>query len=132
MNDYSHYTILVYFNKAVYSLESANVIDREYNSIDWQLKNWGTEGNAFGTKVIWDSQQIIFQTAWDVPRPIAAVLYELFPDIEFEWRYAGLECGINAGIITNKNKELASRSFEDLSEEAYKAYWDCWEHCCVY
>lgn len=67
----------------------------------WSIQNWGTKWNAYNQSR--DGNSIRFDTAWSTPEPIFRKLAELFPNSEFEVKFADEDIGNNCGIVTYKN-----------------------------
>jgi hypothetical protein len=92
----------------------------------WQIDNWGTKGNACECYI--NSNYICYQTAWSFSEPILEKLSELFPNVEFLFKYADedLGCNCGSGVATNGNV-----TFDDLSEnesmELAITLWGCEE-----
>ena len=83
----------------------------------WNRENWGTKWNSTGSKVDWNNghASIEFDTAWNVPRPIAVAFGNKFK-IDFILKY--FDEGSNfwgieeykvrpKGFITRKSKRLS-------------------------
>lgn len=81
----------------------------------WQIENWGTKWNAYdlSRKRYYDypadtnydirTSTIVFDTAWNTPRPVFDALFAKFPDLTFEIHYADEAIGENCGIIRGKS-----------------------------
>lgn len=91
---------------------------------NWQVDNWGTKWNAneslFFGNLVW------FQTAWSFAEPILKKLSELFPKVEFFFKYADEDLGNNCGSGVATNGEVM---FDNLSEndgmELAITLWGC-------
>ncbi len=86
---------------------------------DWSVKYWGTKWNSCKNHI--DDNEIIFATAWSLPKPVMIRLSEIFPDVEFELWY--MDEGWNfAGHKTYRNGNLTGEypvaSFKDK-----EAFW---------
>ncbi|PQO47409.1 hypothetical protein C5Y93_05025 [Blastopirellula marina] len=55
------------------------------NWYDWNIQNWGTKWNAYGTEDQGDNC-LYFETAWSSPVPVLEALSWLFPELRFEMR----------------------------------------------
>ena len=57
------------------------------NWYDWNNSNWNTKWNACHTDLDKESDtkcRIFFDTAWDFPYPVIDVMYDKYPNLEFE------------------------------------------------
>lgn len=57
----------------------------------WSIQHWGTKWNACHQEVLEQRPgyfELRFDTAWDMPQPIADKLFEMFPDLEISWSWA--------------------------------------------
>jgi hypothetical protein len=107
-------------------------IAQQCGSIDWyhwRISNWGTKWNAYETDIDScrdGSVELYFCTANDGVIPIIEKLVEMFPNLEFFYKYAdeviACNCGEAYGVYGN-----ASFNFtEDDSDEAMALYIECW------
>lgn len=91
---------------------------------NWQVDNWGTKWNANDSYVI--SNYISYQTAWCFSEPILKKLSELFPNVEFLFKYADEDIGSNCGSGVATNGKVI---FDDLSDndsiELAITLWGC-------
>lgn len=69
----------------------------------WQINNWGTKWNACETLFFNDGSGVVFQTAWSFCYPVIKKLSELFPEVEFAFRYADEDIGNNCDSGVAKN-----------------------------
>lgn len=90
----------------------------------WQVDNWGTKWNANDSYII--SNYISYQTAWSFSEPILKKLSELFPNVEFIFKYADEDLGYNcgSGVATNGNVMFDDLSDNDSMELAI-TLWGC-------
>lgn len=89
-----------------------------------RLSKWGTEHNAFNTRISNRNNKIFFDTAWSHPRPIYIELSKKNPCTLFKIEYASEDLGYNCGKIFIENgkifnEKLASRK---QSKEARKKW----------
>lgn len=80
-------------------LEWKDLPEDGYNhgGYEWCIANWGTKWNAY--EIGFDCDAILFQTAWNTPRPIWAEISKRFPDLELVVEYADEDRGSNCGIL---------------------------------
>ena len=98
----------------------------------WSIESWGTKWNSYDNDFS-KLNTVNFKTAWSMPEPIMKKLSELFPKVEFEWKWADEDKGNNCGIWTFENGELFCDKLENGSNEAYCLYIDCWgKSKCLY
>lgn len=93
------------------------------NWLDWNTKHWGTKWGAYSIKP-GEPNQVIFDTAWSFPEPVAQKLATIFPDIEILWYWADEDTGCNTGKAHLKNGECWTYSPENNSMKAYEIYFD--------
>lgn len=60
----------------------------------WNIQNWGTKWNAYGTERISDTE-VRFDTAWSHPIPVIEALTTEFPAETIEIKYADEDLGYN-------------------------------------
>ena len=77
----------------------------------WANERWGTKWNAYDQKD--DGETISFDTAWSTPLPVLEALSMLFPDVQFNVRYADEDLGHNVGEFTLLGGECV---YEDIPE----------------
>lgn len=102
---------------------------REYpylNWFDWRVDNWGTKWNACECYI--NSNYIYYQTAWSFSEPILKKLSELFPNVEFLFKYADedLGCNCDSGVAT-KGEVIFDNLNEYDSMELAITLWGCEE-----
>ena len=90
---------------------------------NWRIDNWGTKWNACDSDVFINT--IYFDTAWSFAAPVIGKLSELFPDIDFFFKYADEDIGRNCGSGTASKGDLVYDSLTefDTMELAIKI-WD--------
>lgn len=85
---------------------------------DFNIKNWGTKWNAYNCKITCEESWKIcfeFQTAWSIPRPIIAKLFELFK-AELDIVYLGVcEGGWFAEMMWNEGSEVKTCDVNGIS-----------------
>lgn len=71
---------------------------------EWNIEHWGTKWDAydFDEYAKYD-KEFSFQTAWTTPIPIIEALSRMFPDVEFNVRYADEDIGSNLGQFLMKD-----------------------------
>lgn len=79
---------------------------------EWCVSHWGTKWDAY--EIGEDYDAILFNTAWNTPRPIWAELSKRFPELYLKVEYASEDRGSNCGTLTYLNGELIG--FEDMSK----------------
>lgn len=90
----------------LHSKKHSLCLDKEIPYLDWyswQMDNWGTKWNACETAFFNDGSGVAFETAWSFCCPILKKLSELFPTVEFAFRYADEDIGCNCDSGTAKN-----------------------------
>lgn len=67
----------------------------------WHNKYWGTKWDAYdgGTWIHPEEVECYFNTAWSAPYPIYEQLAKLYPNFEWEVRYADESITENSGVI---------------------------------
>lgn len=126
---------LIDFNKIIPQpdnifLESLGEKEREQcaregrpNWYDWNTKNWGTKWGAYAIKP-GEHNQVIFETAWSFPEPVAHALAARFPNVNMQWDYADEDTGCNAGRAKLEEGKLWIWSPPDNSKDAYDIAFD--------
>jgi hypothetical protein len=105
--------------------EAQKALDNEklYGHRDWygwSRDNWGTKWNAYSQELREDGV-IKFETAWSTPEPVICALSRMFPDAQFDVRYADEDFGHNVGEYTYVDGEIVEESQpEGGSDEAYE------------
>ena len=105
--------------------EAAKALENEkiYGHRDWYSwtrDNWGTKWNAYSQELREDGV-IKFETAWSTPEPVICALSRMFPDAQFDVRYADEDFGHNVGEYTYIDGEMVEESQpEGGSDEAYE------------
>lgn len=77
-----------------------------FNWYDWHWDNWGTKWNSCDayTERGTDTKLIVsFNTAWSFPEPIWRKLADLFPNANFDVRFADEDLGNNCGYFYAKD-----------------------------
>ena len=104
--------------------EAQKALDNEklYGHRDWygwSRDNWGTKWNAYSQELREDGV-IKFETAWSTPEPVICALSRMFPDAQFDVRYADEDFGHNVGEYTYVDGEMVEGGQpEGGSDEAY-------------
>jgi Ferredoxin-like domain in Api92-like protein len=105
--------------------EAAKALENEkiYGHRDWYSwtrDNWGTKWNAYSQELREDGV-IKFETAWSTPEPVICALSRMFPDAQFDVRYADEDFGHNVGEYTYVDGEMVEGGQpEGGSDEAYE------------
>lgn len=108
---------------------------RGWNWYDWNIKNWGTKWNTYGTER--NGNIITFDTAWSSPVPIMERLHEICRTYHVTCKitYADEDSGYNTGFYYLGGKDgVDCADYENNSPQAWEAYrkthpW--WEECYV-
>lgn len=70
---------------------------------EWRLKKWGTKWNSYDFTVDLDGNDgvftIWFNTAWSAPHEVIRALFDRFPTVSIDHRWADEDIGRNCGII---------------------------------
>lgn len=100
---------------------------------DWCITNWGTKWNAYENKQL-DADTIVFETAWNAPRPVIVKLARMYSGAEIEHWWADEDTGSNDGYAKYSGGETVEFvEYESCSHEAYATYVLCWgESECLY
>ena len=96
---------------------------------DWRISNWGTKWNAYETDIDCPcdgSIELHFQTANDGVIPIIEKLVEMFPNLEFFYKYADEVIACNCGEAYGVDGNASFNFTEDDSDEAMALYIECW------
>ena len=96
---------------------------------DWRISNWGTKWNAYETDTDCPcdgSVELHFQTANDGVIPIIEKLVEMFPNLEFFYKYADEVIACNCGEAYGVDGNASFNFTEDDSDEAMALYIECW------
>lgn len=93
------------------------------NCYDWSICNWGTQWNTMYSEAIGD--KIYFHAANNFPEPVIKHLSEIFPDVEFEYKYADEDLGTNCGFGSIKDGVYECGDFE-TENDAMKFSIDMW------
>lgn len=96
---------------------------------DWSLHNWGTKWNAYNSKI--ESQEnntlvITFDTAWVGVTELISKLVQMFPQLDFIYKYADEDYYNNCGYAEGNAKEFNIMCIPDQSNQSKKIYNDCW------
>ena len=95
----------------------------ENNWYDWSLSNWNTKWNSYGYGDLppAEDDEIVFETAWEPPKPVIYALSKMYPDVQFGHAWADEELGFNVGEITYGDGEELSHDVPiGGSKEAYE------------
>jgi hypothetical protein len=98
---------------------------------DWRIQNWGTKWNAYYTSTgDMDDETtytIYFQTAWSHPYPVLEKLVSMFPELEFDYKFADEDFSYNTGTGYGREGMLTMYYPNGGSDEAVKLYIECWD-----
>ena len=97
---------------------------------DWRINNWGTKWNAYDTDVDCcgdGSVELYFYTANHGAIPVIKKLVEMFPDLEFTYKYADEISPYNCGEGYGVDGRVSFKFAEDGSDEAMALYIECWQ-----
>ena len=98
---------------------------------DWRLQNWGTKWNAYHTSTgdMDDENKytLYFQTAWSHPYPVLEKLVSMFPELEFDYKFADEDFSYNTGTGYGREGMLTMYYPNGGSDEAVKLYIECWD-----
>jgi hypothetical protein len=99
---------------------------------DWRIQNWGTKWNAYSTYVMetaYTTEYVIFfQTAWNGVEPIIEKLVSMFPELDFDYKYAEEDFSYNTGQGCSNGEGSLSMAYPNGgSDEAVALYIECWE-----
>ena len=105
--------------------------EREYGAkdwYDWRCANWGTKWNAYSSdiNIISDSSvEISFDTAWAGVPDLIRKLTEMYPNLNFEYKFADEDMGYNTGVGYTDEDGFTFYYNEPESEEAMATYAEC-------
>lgn len=98
---------------------------------DWSVNNWGTKWNAYSTSTgdMDDENKytLYFQTAWSHPYPVLEKLVSMFPELEFDYKFADEDFSYNTGTGYGREGMLTMYYPNGGSDEAVKLYIECWD-----
>ena len=98
---------------------------------DWRIQNWGTKWNAYCTTTgdmdDENTYTIYFQTAWSHPYPVLEKLVSMFPELEFDYKFADEDFSYNTGTGCGSEGVLTMYYPNGGSDEAVQLYIECWE-----
>ena len=129
------------FLSAIAGLERGETLDIDFEKIaptpecvskdwyDWRISNWGTKWNAYETDIDCPcdgSIELHFQTANNGVIPIIEKLVEMFPNLEFVYKYADEVIACNCGEAYGVDGNASFNFTEDDSDEAMALYIECW------
>ena len=121
---------LKYFNKGeeIYKMYEKYGATSWY---DWSCNNWGTKWNAYSTSTgDMDDETtytIYFQTAWSHPYPVLEKLVSMFPELEFDYKFADEDFSYNTGTGCGSEGVLTMYYPNGGSDEAVQLYIECWD-----
>jgi hypothetical protein len=84
----------------------------------WAIQNWGTKWNAYDQIEV-GFGTIQFDTAWSTPFPVVQKLARMFPELDFEVKFADEDLGNNCGAYQFKDGELVGE-YQPEGTEAVK------------
>ena len=95
---------------------------------DWRINNWGTKWNAYETDIdCFDGSVVLsFYTANHGAIPVIKKLVEMFPNLEFFYKYADEVIACNCGEAYGVDGNASFNFTEDDSDEAMALYIECW------
>lgn len=82
---------------------------------EWCLENWGTKWGFVEVELVVESDdelQYTFRTAWSPPNPLIRKLGEMFPNLEFEFRYFEGGMGFNGILSIKEGQAVDDRTGE--------------------
>ena len=92
--------------------------------LDFARTNWGTKWNSYGYDGFPKYEgggEIMFMTAWNRPEPVIVKLSEMYPDVQFQHRWADEDIGNNVGeILYEAGEEIEHDMPTAYSKEAYE------------
>ena len=96
---------------------------------DWRINNWGTKWNAYETDIdCFDGSVVLsFYTANHGAIPVIKKLVEMFPNLEFFYKYADEVIAYNWGEAYGVDGNFSFKYAEDGSDEAMALYIECWQ-----
>ncbi len=89
------------------------------DSYDWCIANWGSKWNSYGYTADsgFKDGKLTFLTAWSAPHPIMQRLSEMYPDIEFEHKWADEDIGMNCGRYAYYDGERIEEYYPESNKE---------------
>ena len=96
---------------------------------DWRINNWGTTWNAYDTDIDCCDGSVVlsFYTANHGVIPVIKKLIEMFPNLEFIYKFADEVIACNCGEGYGADGSASFKSAEDESDEAMALYIECWQ-----
>ena len=96
---------------------------------DWRINNWGTKWNAYETDIdCFDGSVVLsFYTANHGAIPVIKKLVEMFPNLEFFYKYSDEVIAYNCGEAYGVDGNFSFKYAEDGSDEAMALYIECWQ-----
>ncbi len=96
---------------------------------DWRISNWGTKWNAYETDIDCSdgSVELYFYTANHGVIPVIKKLVEMFPNLEFFYKYADEVISYNCGEGYGVDGSVTFKFTEDGSDKAMALYIECWQ-----
>ena len=96
---------------------------------DWRINNWGTKWNAYETDIdCFDGSVVLsFYTANHGAIPVIKKLVEMFPNLEFFYKYADEVIAYNCGEVYGVDGSCSVKFVDDESDEAMALYIECWQ-----
>lgn len=96
---------------------------------DWRINNWGTKWNAYETDIdCFDGSVVLsFYTANHGAIPVIKKLVEMFPNLEFFYKYADEVIACNCGEVYGVDGSCSVKFVDDESDEAMALYIECWQ-----
>ena len=96
---------------------------------DWRINNWGTKWNAYETDIdCFDGSVVLsFYTANQGAIPVIKKLVEMFPNLEFFYKYADEVIAYNCGEVYGVDGSCSVKFVDDESDEAMALYIECWQ-----
>ena len=86
----------------------------------WSCNNWGTKWNSYDCEKL-DENVFVFDTAWNSVPGLVEKMSKVFPEIQFNYKYADEDTGYNVGHYIYKNGDIIYKYLpEGGSKEAYE------------
>jgi hypothetical protein len=101
---------------------SAKQLYSETNWYGWCVKNWGTKWNAYKAKWLTDTV-LYFETAWSSPVDLMKKFSMRFPDVEFFFKYADEDVGVNCGEYAFQNGIIIHEYLPAPKTEEAESYY---------
>lgn len=98
------------------------------NWYEWSLNNWGTKWNAYDTYIECQTStsiEMYFNTAWSGVPLVIKKLAEMFPTLQFIYKYSDEDMGYNCGMGISNNGLFSWNAIEGGSDEAMQLYIEC-------